>query len=61
MPGVVVKAVKLATNMLISPGLGMWDMLKSSTPERMCNMAGGTMPEGFLESLNAQLIKIDKK
>ena len=58
---VVVKAVKLATNMLISPGLGMWDMLKSSTPERMCNMAGGTMPEGFLESLNAQLIKIDKK
>ncbi len=57
---IVTKAVKLATNMTIAPGVGMWDMLKNSTPERMVGMAGGMMPEGFAESLNAQLIKIDK-
>ena len=38
----------------------MWDMMKSMAPEGMVNMAGNMLPEGFLESLNAQLIKIDK-
>lgn len=54
------KAVKLATNFIIVPGEGMWDMMKSMTPESMMEMSGSSMPEGFLESLNAKLIKIDK-
>jgi len=38
----------------------MWDMLKAMTPESMVSMAGSMMPEGFAESVNAQLIKIKK-
>ncbi|MDE7185656.1 MAG: glycoside hydrolase family 2 protein [Lachnospiraceae bacterium] len=57
---IVSKAVKLATNMEMKPGVGMWDMMKSMTPEAMVTLAGSMMPEGFAESLNAQLIKIDK-
>lgn len=53
------KAVKLATNFDIKPGVGMWDMMKKMTPEAMSNMISG-MPEGFIESLNAQLIKVKK-
>ena len=54
------KAVKLATNFAITPDSGMWGMLKASTPESLIGMAGSLVPEGFLESLNAQLIKIRK-
>ena len=57
---VVAEAVKLATNFNLTPGEGMWDMMKTMTPENMVEMAGSSMPEGFLESLNAKLIKIDK-
>lgn len=57
---VVVEAVKLATNFNLTPGEGMWDMMKTMTPENMVEMAGSSMPEGFLESLNAKLIKIGK-
>lgn len=57
---IVSKAVKLATNMEMKPGSGMWDMMKSMTPESMVALAGSMMPEGFAESLNAQLIKIDR-
>ena len=57
---IVSKAVRLATNMEMRPGVGMWDMMKSMTPESMVAMAGSMMPEGFAQSLNAQLIKIDK-
>ena len=53
------KAVKLATNFDVKPGVGMWDMMKKMTPEAMSNMISG-MPEGFIESLNAQLIKVKK-
>ena len=53
------KAVKLATNFDIKPGVGMWDMMKKMTPEAMSNMISG-MPEGFIESLNVQLIKVKK-
>ena len=53
------KAVKLATNFDIKPGVGMWDMMKKMTPEAMSSMISG-MPEGFIESLNAQLIKVKK-
>ncbi len=58
---IVAKAAKLATNFIIKPGEGMWDMMKNMSPEKMMGMAGSTMPEGFLESLNAQLIQIDRK
>lgn len=54
------KAVKLTMNMKVSPGEGMWDMMKSMTLERFGDMAGSMAPEGFIESLNAQLIQIDK-
>ena len=53
------KAVKLATNFDIKPGIGMWDMMKKMTPEAMGSMIS-SMPEGFMERLNAQLIKIKK-
>ena len=56
---ITAKAVKLATNFDIKPGVGMWDMMKTMTPEKMSNMISG-MPDGFIESLNAQLIKIKK-
>ncbi len=58
---IVAQAVKLAMNMEIKPGHGMYDMLKSMVVEDMVKMAGSMMPEGFAESLNAKLIKIDKK
>lgn len=57
---IVANAVKLATNFTIKPGEGMWDMMKAMAPEGMVAMAGNMMPEGFLESLNAKLIQIDK-
>lgn len=58
---IVGEAVKLATNFDIKPGQGMWDMMKSMTPESMVNMAGSMVPDGFLESVNAKLVKIAKK
>lgn len=58
---VITEAVKLTMNMIVSPGEGMWDMMKGMTPESMVNLAGSLAPEGFLESLNGKLIKFDKK
>ena len=55
----VTKAVKLATNFDIAPGVGMWDMMKTMSPESMVATAG-VVPKGFMESLNAQLTKIKK-
>lgn len=55
---IVSKAVKLATNFDIIPGEGMWNMMKSMSPSGMMDMSTD-MPDGFLESLNAKLIKID--
>lgn len=57
---VVREAVRLATNFKLAPGEGMWDMMKSMSPEKLCGMAGSNLPEGFLESVNAKLVKIDK-
>lgn len=54
------KAVKLATGFVISPGEGMWDMMKSMSMDSMKSMIGGAMPDGFVESVNAQLIKFKK-
>ena len=56
---IVSEAVYLATNFKITPGVGMWDMMKAMSPEAMTAMAGSTLPKGFIESLNAKLIKID--
>ena len=55
---ITAKAVKLATNFDLKPGVGMWDMMKSMTPEDATKMV--SLPQGFLEGLNAQLIKIKK-
>ena len=57
---IVAKAVKMATNMDVKPGVGMWDMMKTMAPKGMIDMAGSLMPEGFAESLNAKLIKIKR-
>ncbi len=57
---IATKAVKLASNFDIRPGVGMWEMMKSMTLETMSSMAGGLMGDKFLPSLNAQLIKIKK-
>lgn len=57
---IVAEAVKLTMNMKLVPGDGLWDMMKTMTPEDMVKMAGSTAPEGFLESLNAKLIEVDK-
>ncbi len=57
---VVSKAIKLTMNMKLSPGEGMWDMMKSMSLDKMMDMAGSMAPDGFVESINAQLIKIDK-
>lgn len=57
---VVTEAVKLTMNMNVSPGEGMWSMMKSMSPETMMQMAGSLAPEGFLESINGKLIKFDK-
>lgn len=54
------KAVKLTMNMVVYPGEGMWEMMKSMSLEGFAEMAGTLMPEGFLESLNAKLIQIEK-
>ena len=53
-------AFKLAMNMTIRPGEGMWDMMKEMKLESMLEMAGSLVPDGFAESLNAKLIKIKK-
>lgn len=55
---IVRKAMKLATNFDIIPGEGMWGMMKNMSPYGMTEMM--PMPEGFIESINAKLIKIDK-
>ncbi|MCD8342235.1 MAG: glycoside hydrolase family 2 protein [Clostridiales bacterium] len=53
------KAIKLATNFDVAPGVGMWGMMKAMSPESMASMMPN-VPDGFMESLNAQLIKIKK-
>ena len=58
--GIITEAIKIVMNMKLAPGEGMWDMMKGMTPEAMMQMAGSLAPEGFLESINAKLIKISK-
>lgn len=56
---IVAEAIYLATNFKLAPGAGMWNMMKSMSPESMTSLAGSSLPKGFMESLNAKLIKID--
>ena len=58
---VVSEAVNLVTGRKLEPGEGMWMMMKSMSPEQLCEMGGSDIPEGFLESLNGKLIRFDKK
>ena len=57
---IISTAMKLSMNMEVIPGQGMWDMMKAMTPRSSVQMAGSLLPDGFLESMNAKLIKIDK-
>lgn len=57
---VTARALKLAAGMELTPGAGMWGMVKAMTAEAVIQMAGSLAPEGLAESLNAQLIKICK-
>ena len=57
---IVEEAVKLTMNMKVAPGEGMWDMFKSMNLEKIGEMAGSMMPEGFVESLNGKLNRFDK-
>ena len=57
---IVEEAVKLAMNMKVTPGEGMWDMFKSMNLEKIGETAGSMMPEGFVESLNGKLNRFDK-
>lgn len=57
---VISKAVKLATGFDVTPGEGMWDMMKNMSMESMKSMVSGMVPDGFVESVNAQLIKFKK-
>ena len=52
--------MKLAMNMKVAPGEGMWDMMKGMSLEKVGEMAGSMLPEGFVESLNGKLNKFDK-
>ena len=58
---IAARAVKLAANFTVEPGTGMWDMMKTMTPEAILGMMSALVPEGFLESLNAKLIRIHKQ
>lgn len=57
---VISKAMKLATGFVVAPGEGMWDMMKNMSLESMKSMVSGMVPDGFIESVNAQLIKFKK-
>ncbi len=55
---IAAEAIKLASNFKVKQGEGMWDMFRSMSPERMSGVMN--MPDGFLESLNLKLTRIDK-
>ncbi len=55
---IAAEAIKLASNFKVKQGEGMWDMFRAMSPERMSSVMN--MPDGFLESLNLKLTRIDK-
>lgn len=56
---IAARAMKLTTNFDVTPGTGMWGMMKSMSLYGMQSMMPN-LQEGFLESVNAKLIQIDK-
>ncbi|MCD8231061.1 MAG: glycoside hydrolase family 2 protein [Clostridiales bacterium] len=54
-----VQAYKLAMGVPLVPGEGVWNIRKNSTLEDELAKAGPIVPDGFAESLNAKLIKLD--
>ena len=56
----IAEAMALATGFKIVKGQGMYNMLKDTTVEKMASLAGSTLPEGFLERLNARLNRFEK-
>ncbi len=57
---IAAEAARLSMNMKLIPGEGMWDMMKNMSLEGMLLMAGSMVPEGFVQSVNGKLIKIEK-
>lgn len=57
---IVSKVIKLMMNMKVTPGEGMWDMVKTNSVEDLFKMLGTNTPDGFLESVNVKLTKIAK-
>jgi len=55
---VLQKVYKMIINIDLGPELPQWNMMKSMTPEKLIPIIG--MPDGTLERVNAQLIKIKK-
>ncbi len=58
---VVATAFKIAMNMTLEKGEGMWNMMRSMKMEDMFKMAGDMVPKGFMESINAKLTQFSKK
>ncbi len=54
---VINKYMKLATNFSLTPGEGNWHQIHDMTPEQLIDR----LPEGFLQVVNRELIKIAKK
>lgn len=57
---VVCLALETILKRKIVPGEGSWDMIKSMSLEMVCNMTGAGALDGFMESLNGRLTRIDK-
>ncbi|MCD8013020.1 MAG: glycoside hydrolase family 2 protein [Lachnospiraceae bacterium] len=57
---VLSEGFKLAMNMELKPGEGVWGMMKSMNMEEILKTGGSMVPDGFAESLNAKLIRFSK-
>ncbi len=57
---VLSEGFKLAMNMELKPGEGVWGMMKSMNMEEILKTGGSMVPDGFAESLNAKLIQFSK-
>lgn len=55
---VVSEAMHLASSFKVKKGEGMYNMFKNTTVEQILGNIGGAVQKGFLESVNAKLIKI---
>lgn len=58
---VVATAFKIAMNMTLEKGEGMWNMMRSMKMEDMFKLAGDMVPKGFMESINQKLNQFSKK